>query len=51
MGFHNENRNLGIFNGFGTKGVMLAPYFAKHFCSFIENKTPLWQEVDVKRFY
>ena len=51
MGFHNENRNLGIFNGFGTKGVMLAPYFAKHFCSFMENKTPLWQEVDVKRFY
>jgi glycine oxidase len=51
MGFHLENRNLGIFNGFGTKAIMLAPYFAKHFCSFMENKTALWQEVDVKRFY
>lgn len=50
MGFHSEHRNMGIFNGFGTKAVMLAPYFAKHFCSFMENKTALWQEVDVKRF-
>lgn len=50
IGFHKEHRNLGIFNGFGTKAVMLAPFFAKHFCSFIENKSPLWQEVDVKRF-
>jgi len=50
MGFHAEHKNLGVFNGFGTKGVMLAPYFAKHFCSFMENKTSLWQEVDIKRF-
>lgn len=50
IGFHPEKKNLGIFNGFGTKAVMLAPYFAKHFCSFMENKTSLWQEVDVNRF-
>jgi len=50
IGFHPEHRNLGIFNGFGAKAVMLAPYFAKHFCSFMENKTALWQEVDIKRF-
>ncbi len=51
IGFHSERRSLGIFNGFGTKAVMLAPYFAKHFCSFMENKTALWQEVDIKRFF
>jgi glycine/D-amino acid oxidase-like deaminating enzyme len=50
IGFHPVKKNLGIFNGFGTKAVMLAPYFAKHFCSFMENKTGLWQEVDVNRF-
>lgn len=50
MGFHPEQRNLGIFNGLGTKGIMLSPFFAKHFCNFIENKTALWQEVDIKRF-
>lgn len=50
IGFLPENRHLGIFNGFGTKAVMLAPYFAKHFCSFMENKTPLLHEVDLRRF-
>jgi len=51
LGFHPEHASLGIFNGFGTKSVMLAPYFAKHFCSFIENKTELIHEVNVKRFF
>ncbi len=51
MGFHPEHNNLGIFNGFGTKSIMLAPYFAKHFCSFIENKSELLHEVNCKRFF
>lgn len=50
IGFHHTHQNVAVFNGFGTKGVMLAPFFAKHFCSFMENKSALWQEVDVKRF-
>ena len=50
LGFHHAHRNLGIFNGLGTKGVMLAPWFAKHFCSFMLDNTDLWHEVDVKRF-
>ena len=28
LGFHPEYPQLGIFNGLGTRGVMLAPYFA-----------------------
>jgi glycine/D-amino acid oxidase-like deaminating enzyme len=51
IGFHPEHKNLGIFNGFGTKAVMLAPFFAKHFCSFMQNKTELLHEVNVKRFF
>ena len=51
IGFHPEHKNIGIFNGFGTKSVMLAPWFAKHFCSFMENKTELLLEVNSKRFF
>ncbi|HWY38282.1 MAG TPA: FAD-dependent oxidoreductase, partial [Bacteroidia bacterium] len=51
MGFHPQHNKMGIFNGFGTKSVMLAPYFAKHFCSFMENKTELLHEVNVNRFF
>ncbi len=29
LGIHPEFKNISIFNGLGTKGVMLAPFFAK----------------------
>jgi glycine/D-amino acid oxidase-like deaminating enzyme len=50
IGFHQTHKNLGVFNGFGTKAVMLAPYFSKHFCDYMENKTELFYDVDIKRF-
>lgn len=40
-----------IFNGFGTKAVMLAPFFAKAFSEHFKNGTPLDPEVNPKRFY
>ena len=51
IGEHHTHKNMYVFNGFGTKAVMLAPYFSKHFCSFMENKSELFSDVDVKRFY
>ncbi len=51
MGFHATHKNMGVFNGFGTKAVMLAPYFSKHFCNFIFLNQELFLDVDVKRFY
>ena len=51
MGNHPIHKSLQVFNGFGTKAVMLAPYFSKHFCNFIENKSELFSDVDIKRFY
>lgn len=51
IGMHTLHKNMGVFNGFGTKSVMLAPYFAKHFCSFMFLNEELFLEVDVKRFY
>lgn len=42
---------LAVFNGLGTKGVMLAPYFANELLQNICNETVLHKEVDVKRFF
>lgn len=50
IGLHPNYHTLGIFNGLGTKGVMLAPYFAKQFVDFLENNSPLNKEVDIARF-
>jgi glycine oxidase len=51
VGTHPVHKNVGVFNGFGTKSVMLAPYFAKHFCNFIFLNQELFLDVDVKRLY
>jgi len=49
IGFHPEYRHIGIFNGMGTKGLSLAPFFADHFAGYLVNGTPLMKEVDIKR--
>jgi glycine/D-amino acid oxidase-like deaminating enzyme len=50
LGVHPEHKRLYVFNGMGTKGVMLAPYFADHFVSFLEGNTLLNDEVNITRF-
>jgi glycine/D-amino acid oxidase-like deaminating enzyme len=50
IGFHPEFPDIGIFNGMGTKGISLAPYFAKHFTKHLLYQKPLQPEVDIKRF-
>ena len=50
LGLHPKHKSLSVFNGLGTKGVMLAPYFAKHFADFLDNKIELNKEVDISRF-
>lgn len=52
LGFHHEIKNLAFFNGLGTKGVMLAPYFAKEMAALLSNpEQPILPEVSIKRFY
>jgi len=51
IGPHPKHNNVFIFNGLGTKGVMLAPYFAKKFVNFYLQKEALLTDVDVSRFY
>ena len=50
IGIHPEHPALAVFNGMGTKGVMLAPYFANQLFDFLENNLPLDKEVDIARF-
>lgn len=51
LGSAPENDRLFIFNGLGSKGVMLAPYFSKHLVNHIFKGEKLLPEVDTKRHY
>lgn len=51
IGAHPHHLNLYVFNGLGTKGVMLAPFFAKNFVNFFLQKEAIDPEVQVNRFY
>lgn len=50
VGVHPDLLSHYVFNGFGTKAVMLVPFFAKQLVEFIKNGSPLDKEVDVQRF-
>ena len=51
IGFHPDYEGLGLFNGLGSKGSLLAPWFARKFTDFLVNGLPLPEEVDLgKRF-
>ncbi|WP_346859724.1 FAD-dependent oxidoreductase [uncultured Draconibacterium sp.] len=52
LGRHPEFSNIFVFNGLGTKGVMLAPYFAKTMLQFLnDSHYSLSDEINVQRFY
>ena len=50
VGMHPSYKNIGIFNGMGTKGCSLAPYFAEQFTSHILQQTALDNEASIDRF-
>lgn len=50
LGAHPVHSNIFVFNGLGTKGVLLAPYLANHLIQHIYNNTPLMEEVNVNRY-
>ena len=44
--------HISVFNGLGTKGVMLAPYFAKEMLKLLmDKKYSTVKEAELKRFY
>ena len=50
VGLHPRHAAVGIFNGMGTKGCSVAPYFAHHFAQHLIDNTPIMSEVDISRF-
>ena len=49
IGEHPENKNMFVFNGLGSKGVIMAPWLAKEFIK--EIKTKNWpKEFNIKRY-
>ena len=50
LGPHPDHPAVVIFNGLGTKGVSLAPYFSKVLTEWLENGTPVNKEVDINRY-
>ncbi|PKQ62096.1 hypothetical protein BZG02_14295 [Labilibaculum filiforme] len=51
LGTHPFHKHVAIFNGLGTKGVMLAPYFSREMVRFLSmNDYPLAKEIDIRRF-
>ncbi len=50
LGLHPEWPQLALFNGLGTKGASLGPFWAKHMADFLTENTSLDEEVDIRRF-
>lgn len=51
IGTHPNHHNLHIFNGFGTKGVSLIPYFTHQFIDFLLENKHLQLEANINRYY
>ncbi|MGV3598358.1 MAG: NAD(P)/FAD-dependent oxidoreductase [Bacteroidota bacterium] len=50
VGLHHLYPQMGVFNGLGSRGVMLAPFFANQFADYLFGNGQLDAEVDAKRF-
>lgn len=50
LGEHPDSKNVIIFNGLGTKGVSLAPYFSAQLTNWLLSKGEIQPEVNIKRF-
>jgi glycine oxidase len=51
IGWHPEHSQLGLFNGMGSKGVLLAPFFAQQLVNSISGNKTLDAEVDLIRYH
>lgn len=51
LGIHPKFSALAIFNGMGTKGASLSPWFANKMVSYLLKNKKLDSEVNIKRFW
>ena len=50
VGHHPQHKNILTFNGLGTKGVSLSPYFSNVIADWLEGKIEIPREVNIERF-
>ncbi|MCB0587737.1 MAG: FAD-binding oxidoreductase [Phaeodactylibacter sp.] len=50
LGRHPEFPSLALFNGLGTKGASLGPFWAKQMADFLTKNVTLEEDVDIGRF-
>ncbi|MGB0932643.1 MAG: NAD(P)/FAD-dependent oxidoreductase [Lishizhenia sp.] len=50
LGKHPKYPFMSVFNGLGTKGYMLAPYFSEHLINHVFEDAILHPELDIKRW-
>jgi len=50
VGLHPQHKQLGIFNGMGTKGISLSPLLANEFVAHLIDNSPLNEECNIKRY-
>ncbi len=50
LGPHPEHPALYLFNGLGTKGASLGPFFARQLVDHLTNNTPIDEAVHINRF-
>lgn len=50
LGRSRNNRNFSIFNGFGSKGVLMSPFLAQMLADHLESGAEILPEVNVSRF-
>lgn len=49
-GQHPMYRNMYVLNGFGSRGVMIAPFASQQLFNFIAHQNPIHPEMDICRF-
>ncbi len=50
IGLHPQLPRLGIFNGFGSKGSLMIPYYAKLFGAHLQDSKAEFSEADIRRY-
>lgn len=50
IGNHPHAPNLSVFNGFGSKGTLMIPWYAERFCDSLTQGASLPSFVDIKRY-
>lgn len=51
VGVHPNHKNVGVLNGLGTRGVMMAPFVAEQLFNHIDQGHRLDEEIDIARFH